>query len=84
MDITEVTNEQFDQFVKATGYITTAERNIDWEIMKDQVPPGTAKPPDSLLQAGSLVFRQTTNNVNLNDYSQCSFFLFALFSLENG
>ena len=70
MDITEVTNEQFDQFVKATGYITTAERNIDWEIMKDQVPPGTAKPPDSLLQAGSLVFRQTTNNVNLNDYSQ--------------
>ena len=26
MDITEVTNKQFNQFVNATGYITTAEK----------------------------------------------------------
>ena len=26
MDATEVTNEQFAQFVKATGYVTVAER----------------------------------------------------------
>ena len=70
MDQTEVTNAEFDKFVKATGYITMAERNIDWEIMKAQVTPGTPRPPDSLLQAGSLVFRQTINNINLNNYSQ--------------
>ena len=27
MDVTEVTNEQFAEFVEATGYITTAEQN---------------------------------------------------------
>ena len=70
MDITEVTNRQFNQFVSATGYITTAEKNIDWETMKEQVPLGTMKPPDSVLQAGSLVFKQTNQSVNLNDFSQ--------------
>ena len=70
MDITEVTNRQFNQFVSATGYITTAEKNIDWETMKEQVPLGTMKPPDSVLQAGSLVFKQTNQGVNLNDFSQ--------------
>src|SRR5690349_646821 len=29
MDATEVTNEQFEQFVKATGYVTVAERAPD-------------------------------------------------------
>jgi len=24
-------HKQFDQFVKATGHITTAEKNINWE-----------------------------------------------------
>ena len=70
MDQTEVTNAEFNKFVKATGYKTMAERKIDWEIMKAQVPPDTPRPPDSLLQAGSLVFIQTINNVNLNNYSQ--------------
>ena len=70
MDITEVTNKQFNQFVSATGYITTAEKNIDWETIKEQVPLGTMKPPDSVLQAGSLVFKQTNQGVNLNDFSQ--------------
>src|SRR5579883_907519 len=44
MDATEVTNDQFRQFVEATGYRTTAERPIDWEQLKRQVPPGTPKP----------------------------------------
>ena len=30
MDITEVTNREFKKFVSATGYITTAEKSIDW------------------------------------------------------
>lgn len=70
MDQTEVTNAQFQEFVQATGYVTTAERPIDWEEMKKQVPVGTPRPPDSLLEASSLVFTPTTGPVNLNDYSQ--------------
>ena len=70
MDITEVTNAQFAAFVKSTGYITTAERKPNWEEIKKTVPPGTPKPADSLLVAASLVFKQTSGPVNLNDYSQ--------------
>lgn len=56
MDATEVTNAQFRKFVEATGYITTAERKPDWEELKKQLPPGTPKPPDSVLMPASLVF----------------------------
>jgi len=38
MDETEVTNAQFAAFVKATGYVTTAEKAIDWEEMKNRYP----------------------------------------------
>jgi len=70
MDITEVTNEQFLTFVEATGYVTIAERDIDWEEMKTQLPHDTPKPADSVLLAGSLVFHQTEKPVDLNDYSK--------------
>ncbi len=69
MDETEVTNEQFSEFVRETGYITMSERKIDWEMLKKQVPPNTPKPADSLLAPGSLVFTPTSGPVNLNDYS---------------
>ena len=65
-----VTNAEFAEFVKATGYKTLAERAIDWEEMKKQVPPGTPKPPDEVLQPGSLVFRPTQGPVDLRDMSQ--------------
>ena len=70
MDRTEVTNEQFAQFVTATGYITTAEKKPDWEEMKKTLPPGTPKPDESVLVAAALVFKQTQGTVNLNDYTQ--------------
>ena len=70
MDITEVTNKQFKEFVEATGYVTIAEQDIDWEEIKKQVPPGTPKPADSLLKAGSLVFAGTDGPVDLNNYAQ--------------
>lgn len=38
--------------------------------IKKTLPPGTPKPPDSLLVAASLVFHQTSGPVDLNDYSQ--------------
>lgn len=67
MDETEVTNAQFRAFVKATGYVTTAERKPDWEQLKLQLPPGTPKPPDDVLVPGSLVFRQPGGPVPLNN-----------------
>lgn len=70
IDITEVTNAQFKKFVDATGYITTAEKKPDWEEIKKTVPPGTPRPPDSVMVAASLVFKPSTGPVNLNDYSQ--------------
>jgi formylglycine-generating enzyme len=70
MDQIEVTNAQFKIFIDATGYITTAERKPDWEELKKTLPPGTPRPPDSLLVAASLVFQQADGPVNLNDYSQ--------------
>jgi len=70
MDATEVTNEQFAAFVHATGYITTAEKDVNWEEVKKQLPEGTPKPADSMLKAACLVFVQTPTEVNLRDYSQ--------------
>ncbi len=70
MDETEVTNEQYQNFVAATGYITLAERKPQWEDLRKQTPPGTARPPDSLLVAGALVFNPPKEPVMLNDYSQ--------------
>lgn len=69
MDATEVTNQSFRTFVEATGYRTLAERKPDWEELKKQVPPGTPKPPDSVLVAGSMVFTPAETN-NLYDWSQ--------------
>jgi|SRR5687768_17588460 len=70
MDETEVTNEQFQKFVEATGYVTVAERKPTWEELSKQSPPGTPPPPDSLLVPGALVFTPPNQRVMLNDYSQ--------------
>ncbi|MEM1165575.1 MAG: formylglycine-generating enzyme family protein [Planctomycetota bacterium] len=56
IDATEVTNAQFRRFIDDTGYVTTAEQPVDWEVLKTQLPPGTPKPPEHVLQPGSLVF----------------------------
>ena len=69
MDPHPVTNAQFRNFVEATGYITTAEKNVDWNEMKKQLPPGTPKPDDKLLKASSLVFTPPDHQVSLNDVS---------------
>lgn len=70
MDVTEVTNAQFAAFVNATGYITTAERAPDWEELKQQVPPGTPRPHDSVLVAASLVFTPPAQVVSLHNPGQ--------------
>jgi formylglycine-generating enzyme len=70
MDRTEVTNEQFSGFVRATGYVTTAERKPDWNVLKEQLPPGEPKPDESALVAASLVFSPPDHAISLDDYSQ--------------
>ncbi|WP_233530653.1 formylglycine-generating enzyme family protein [Gelidibacter salicanalis] len=71
IDIIEVTNKQFKTFVDATDYITIAERPVNWEEMKKDVPEGTPKPHDSILQPGSLIFNKAVNKVaNMNNYAQ--------------
>ncbi|MEZ4940050.1 MAG: formylglycine-generating enzyme family protein [Saprospiraceae bacterium] len=69
MDETEVTNARFEAFVKATGYVTVAERPVNWEEIKQTLPPDTPKPPDSVLQPGALVFHPTNQPVSLDDPS---------------
>ncbi len=71
MDMTEVTNDQFAAFVEATGYTTVAEREIDWDELKKQLPEGTPRPHDSIMQPGSLTFKKANSSVpNLYDFSQ--------------
>lgn len=70
MDTHEVTNAEFREFVEATGYITIAERPIDWEELKKQVPPGTPKPPEENLRPGSLLFKLRPGVTDLTNYFQ--------------
>lgn len=62
MDETEVTNEQYAAFVKATGYITVAEQ----KPTKEEFPTAA----DEDLIAGSVVFSPTPSAVNLNNFLQ--------------
>ncbi len=67
LDQHEVTNADFQKFVQATHYVTTAEKKPDWELLKKQLPPGTPKPDDSKLVAASLVFTPPDHAVDLNN-----------------
>jgi formylglycine-generating enzyme required for sulfatase activity len=60
MDKTEVTNAQFEKFVKATGYVTVAER----APTKEEFPTA---PPENLV-AGSVVFSPPKTAVPLDSH----------------
>src|SRR5258707_12278486 len=69
MEEHDVTNAEFSKFVEATGYVTTAERKIDWEDLKKELAPGTPKPDDRDLAPGALVFNPTSVPVSPNLFS---------------
>src|SRR5215212_7503162 len=60
IDAHPVTVAEFRRFVKATGYVTVAERPLDPDDYPDADP--------ALLVPGSLVFRPTRGPVELRDY----------------
>ncbi|MGA8037429.1 MAG: formylglycine-generating enzyme family protein [Candidatus Acidiferrales bacterium] len=62
MDKTDVTNAEFARFVKATGYITVAERKPRAEDF-----PGA--PPENLV-AGAVIFSPPDHMVPLNNHYQ--------------
>src|SRR5919106_1882911 len=62
MDATAVTNAQFGQFVRATGYVTIAER----APTKEEFPTA----PAENLVAGSVVFVPADHEIPLNDHYQ--------------
>lgn len=62
MDKTDVTNAQFAEFVKATGYVTIAEK-----APKQADFPGA--PPENLV-AGAVVFSPPDHSVPLTDHFQ--------------
>lgn len=62
MDRTEVTNQEFAAFVKATGYVTVAERPVD--------PKLHASLPEVMRQAGAVVFKMPSQLTRGDDPSQ--------------
>ena len=62
MDATPVTNAQFEKFVRATNYVTIAERTPT----KEEFPTA----PEENLVAGAVVFAPTDHEVPLNDHYQ--------------
>lgn len=64
MDVTEVTNAQFAEFVKATGHVTTAERVPKLE---DFPPEDRPHIPADKLQPGANHFRKTEAPVPLDN-----------------
>lgn len=70
MDKHEVTVKQFEEFVKATNYVTVAELDINWEELKKQLPKGTPKPDSESLKAGSLLFKYLDKNTQTETLDQ--------------
>ncbi len=60
MDRYEVTNEQFEKFIKATGYVTIAERKPKQEDFPDA-------PPEALVP-GAIVFTPPPGDVPLHNH----------------
>ncbi len=67
IDQHDVTNAEFGKFVDATGYLTTAEKPVDWNELKKELPSDTPKPADEKLQPGSLVFTPPAKAVDLRN-----------------
>lgn len=68
MDKTEVTNRQFKAFVDATGYVTTAETDIDLEKMFAEAGR-TDKPPTKKAKACSICYNSKFDPKNVDKHA---------------
>jgi formylglycine-generating enzyme len=75
LDETEVTNARFSEFVRATGYLTTAERRPDAEAIRAQAAAVGGEVPAQMLEPGGMVFRPTPGPVNRRDLAQWWFWV---------
>ncbi len=66
IDIAEVTNSDFQDFVDAASHVTVAEQKPKWEELKKQLPPGTPAPDASTLVPASLVFTPISGEFDPN------------------
>lgn len=70
LDTTEVTNQRFAQFIKATGYITVAERKPDLsQVLQGRKPEELGVPPE-MFMPGGMVFKSPPKKVDLRDQTQ--------------
>lgn len=69
LDVTPVTNKQFALFVEKTQYKTLAEKPVDWDSLKQQLPEGTPKPAPEQLAPGSLIFSPEHSITDLSNPS---------------
>ena len=68
MDVHEVTNAAFGEFVAATGYQTVAERPLNWDEFKQQ-SPRYSPAERGIFSPGSMVFTANPAIFNYIDYS---------------
>lgn len=66
MDACEVTNDQYAEFVAATGYKTVAERKPEKAEIMSKARPGAREPTEAELVPGSVVFTPPPVPVPLN------------------
>jgi len=65
MDKTEVTNRQFQAFVEATGYVTTAEKDIDPKELA-KFSPDPSRLPKEKIKACSICFNPQFDPKNVD------------------
>ncbi len=69
MDESEVTNAMFKKFVEESGYITVAERTIDWKELDTSLQFQEIILAKEIYEPGSLVFQPSNELQEMNDPS---------------
>ena len=63
MDVHEVTNAQFEEFVEKLDMSQLLNSRSVWEMLKNQLPPNTPKPSKEALAPGSMVFQTNQSSI---------------------
>jgi len=88
MDVHEVTNAQLATFVEATDYVTTAEKAVDWDEIKKELPPGTPK-VNAIFGSIPILSKEISNikkgePIPVNQFSDCVTQAYSSSDFKNG